>query len=78
MATGATTAALATAATTITVTSGITATTIASTAAAMTTMTGNRLLLTAHQGDTDDREENRDPENQSAIHLSESSNTTGT
>lgn len=36
--------------------------------AAITTMTGNRLLLSAHKGDRHDREENRDPHHQRSIH----------
>jgi len=36
--------------------------------AAMTTMTGYSYLLTAHQGDADDREENRDAKDKHSIH----------
>ncbi len=36
--------------------------------ATMTTMAGDSRLLTAHQGDANDREEDRDPQKQSAIH----------
>jgi hypothetical protein len=35
---------------------------------AATTATGNRLALTAQQGDADHREENRDAEHYSSIH----------
>jgi hypothetical protein len=37
-------------------------------AVAMTTVTGNGHLLTAQEGDADNREKNRDAQNQSAIH----------
>jgi hypothetical protein len=36
--------------------------------AAMATMTGHSHLLTAHQGDADDREENRDAKDKHTIH----------
>lgn len=36
--------------------------------------TSDRLALTAHQGDADHREENRDAENQNTIHPSSSRN----
>jgi hypothetical protein len=51
-------AAITTATTTITI----------ATATTVTTVTSNGHLLTAHQGDADDREENRDAQNQRAIH----------
>jgi len=38
------------------------------TMASMATVAGNSRLLTAQQGDADDRDENRDPQNQSAVH----------
>jgi Ni/Co efflux regulator RcnB len=46
------------------------ATTIATTitTATMATMTSHSRLLTANQGDADDREENRDAQNQRTIH----------
>ena len=34
----------------------------------MATMTGNSHFLTAHQGDADDREENRDAKDKRSIH----------
>jgi hypothetical protein len=36
--------------------------------AAMATMTSHSHLLTAHEGDADDREENRDAKNKHTIH----------
>jgi hypothetical protein len=36
--------------------------------ATMTTVAGLGLLLTTQQGHSDDREENRDPKNENAIH----------
>jgi hypothetical protein len=44
------------------------ATTAAATAATVAAVTSQNLVVTAHQGDADDREENRDPENQCTIH----------
>jgi hypothetical protein len=40
----------------------------AATAATMATVAGDSRLLTAQQGDADDREENRESQNQRAIH----------
>jgi len=45
-----------------------TATAAVATAATMATVASNGHLLTAHQGDTDDREKQRDAQNQRAIH----------
>jgi hypothetical protein len=50
-----------------------TTTTVATTlAAAMAAVAGNGRLLTAHKGDADDREENRDSKNKRTIHPSSS------
>lgn len=64
------TLALATAATAAVATRAAIATRAVATTtiAATTSVASNRLLLSAHQGDTNDREQNRDTQNQSTIH----------
>jgi hypothetical protein len=45
----------------------------------MATVTGDgHILLTAHEGDADHREENRDAKNESTIHQKSSNKKTGT
>jgi hypothetical protein len=44
----------------------------------MTTVAGHGHLLTAHQGDADQREKHREAKNQSAIHVESSKSYTGT
>jgi hypothetical protein len=59
---------MTTAAAIATASRGTAAIATATTVATVATVTGNRQLLTAQEGDPDDREENRDPQHESTIH----------
>lgn len=74
-----TVATVTTMATMTAVATGVTvATSVITRAPVAATMAGTGFLLTAHQGQSDDREEHRDPKQQSAIHVHSSKKLTGT